>query len=199
MKKFPLLFLLSLILVCACNSNKGEETYYVIKGTTSQSRLNGKKLFIVPWGSKQIEDSIGVDSVYIKDNKFEFRSNKGEYIARVSIERNARYGTQDLLIVTESGGEINVVIDSISYGGGTPQNEALQQWKELKEAHDAIAGPQVVRLYNLRKNPADSLAAKALSDSLKEFNEQFKKQVLDITKLINKGKGYDLLMSMYGD
>lgn len=198
MKKFPLLFLFTLILVSACNGSKDDDCF-IVRGTTPQSRLNGKQVFLVPWGSQQIEDSIGVDSVFIKDNSFEFKLNKGEYIARVTIAKGSRYGTQDLLIVTEKGGVVNVVIDSISSGGGTPQNEALQQWKELKEAHDAIAGPQVVRLHYLRKNPADSVEANALADTLRQFNEHFRQQILDIMKIMPQGPAYDLLMSRYGN
>ena len=193
----PLFFFLYIVLVRSCTEAKKDDSF-IVQGTTSQNRLNGKKIFLVPWGSKEIEDSIGVDSVWIKDNKFEFQGH-GEYIARVSVERRERYSTQDLLIVTEHGSVINVVIDSVSYGGGTPQNEVLQQWKELKEAHDLVAGPHVVRLHYLRKNPADSLQANVLADSLREFNEHFRQQVLDITKLIKEGPAYDLLMSRYGN
>lgn len=57
--------------------------------------------------------------------------------ARVPIDMRVRYGTQDLLVVTEPG-VINVVIVTVSSGSGTPQNEALQTWKELKDDHDRV-------------------------------------------------------------
>lgn len=189
-----ILFLIVAIAALASCGRKGE--IFVIKGTTSQYRLNGERVFLVPFGGKEIEDSIGVDSVVIKDNKFEFTGH-GEYMARITMDKKVRYGTQDLLVVTESGGVITVVIDSVSHGGGTPQNEALEQWKNMKIMHDQIAGPQVMRLVRMRQD-GDSINAQPLADSLRIFNEQFKQQVHGITAVLSKGTVYDFLTSRYG-
>lgn len=55
------------VIVCAgvfsCTKSADE---YVVSGTTSQSRLNGQKVYLVPYGSPQIEDSLGVDSAVIE-------------------------------------------------------------------------------------------------------------------------------------
>ena len=89
-------------LLSSCNNDTGKDEY-IIKGTTSQTRLNGKKVFLSPFGKPGIRDSIGVDSAFIKDGKFEIRGNRGKFLARVTIEINERFGTQDLLVVTEPG------------------------------------------------------------------------------------------------
>lgn len=194
MKRFSVLFLLVALLGFVACDKRGEK--FVIKGTTSQDRLNGELVFLVPFGGPQVEDSIGVDSVVVKDNKFEF-TGRGEYMARITMHKSVRYGTQDLLVVTEGGGVIDVVLDSVSHGGGTPQNEALEQWKNLKITHDRIAGPQIVRLFQMRR-AGDSINAKPLSDSLKLFNQQYEEQVYGITKVLGKGTVYDFLTSRYG-
>lgn len=194
MKRFSVLFLLVALLGFVACDKRGEK--FVIKGTTSQDRLNGELVFLVPFGGPQVEDSIGVDSVVVKDNKFEF-TGCGEYMARITMHKSVRYGTQDLLVVTEGGGVIDVVLDSVSHGGGTPQNEALEQWKNLKITHDRIAGPQIVRLFQMRRT-GDSINAKPLSDSLKLFNQQYEEQVHGITKVLGKGTVYDFLTSRYG-
>ena len=195
MKRIAFLFFVVALVALASCGGKGEK--FVIKGTTTQSRLNGEQVFLVPFGGKHIEDSIGVDSVVIKDNKFEF-TGRGEYMARVTISMKVRYGTQDLLVVTEGGGVINVVIDSVSHGGGTPQNEALEQWKTRKISHDMAVGPHVARLFRMRRG-GDSINAKPLEDSLKVFNEAFRQDVLGITKVLGKGTVYDFLMKRYGN
>lgn len=194
MKHFSILFVLLALVAFASCDNKGEK--FVIKGATTQDRLNGERVFLVPFGGKQIEDSIGVDSVVIKDNKFEFTGH-GEYIARITMDKRVRYGTQDLLIVTEGGGVVEVVLDSVSHGGGTPQNEALEQWKTMKIMHDQIGGPHVVRLVKMRQ-AGDTINANLLADSLKIFNEQFNEQVHEITRVLGKGTVYDFLTSRYG-
>lgn len=190
---YLLLCCISTGMVCCTKSN--EE--YIVKGTTSQSRLNGQRVFIVPYGSPTIEDSIGVDSTVIKDGKFEFRSRKGEYLARVTVDKRVRHGTQDLLIVTEPG-EISVVIDSISMGGGTPQNEALQSWKDLKANRDKVYWNQSQHIKYLREQ-GDTVYANSLADSLRQFNENYLKQVHSIMRVLDSGTAYDLLHRIYGD
>lgn len=192
-KILPIFAIIMALLGASCHKSEPE---FVVKGTTSQARLNGVQVFLVPYGTKQYEDSIGVDSVVIEDGKFEFKG-KGEYLARVTIDRHHRYGTQDLLIVTEPGCEVDVVIDSISSGHGTPQNETLQRWKEMKHVHDAIIGPQIQRVYHLRQS-GDSLAALALSDSIKIANQQFASEVVGLANILGKGTAYDLLTRLYG-
>ena len=168
-----------------------------VKGSTSQERLEGHRVFLVPYGSPTIEDSIGVDSTEIKNGKFEFRGNKGEFLARVTMDRRVRYGTQDLLIVTEPG-EISVVLDSVSSGRGTPQNDALQTWKELKENRDRVAWTQGQHIKWLEEK-GDTAYARSLRDSLRNFNENYTNQVHGVMRMIGKGTAYDLLKQRYGE
>lgn len=192
-KLFYILGLIGLMLCAACKH--GDE--FVIKGTTSQTRLNGNRVFLVPYGSKQIEDSIGVDSVVIENGQWEFRG-RGEYLARVTIGKHMRYGTQDLLVVTEPGGVINVVIDSVSSGGGTPQNEALQQWKDKMADHNRIAAQKARQLRYLRET-GDTVYANALRDSLRQFNADFRQEMQNMAKLLKPGPAQDLLLQYYGE
>lgn len=192
-----LLYLLSVVACVGmvCCSEGGER--YVVKGSTSQSRLNGKKVYLVPYGNTEIVDSLGVDSTVIKDGKFEFNGQKGEFLARVTIEMKHRYGTQDLLIVTEPG-EISVVIDSVSSAGGTPQNEVLQSWKGLKENRDRVHWNQSQHIKYLQEQ-GDTVYANSLADSLKNFNEHYLKQVHGMMRELGSGTAYDFLHQRYGD
>ena len=180
-------------IVC-CTDTKDE---YIIKGSTSQSRLDGERVFLVPYGTKAYEDSIGVDSVVIKNGKFEFRGHKGEFLARVTMDKRVRYGTQDLLIVTEPG-EITVVIDSISSGKGTPQNDLLQAWKALKENHDKVQWNQSQHVKYLREQ-GDTVYANSLADSLRTFNESYLKLIHNLMRTTGPGTAYDLLRQRYGE
>lgn len=177
-----------------CCSKAKEE--YIVKGSTSQSRLNGQKVYLVPYGSPTIEDSIGVDSAVIENGKFEFRGSKGEFLARVTLDKKVRYGTQDLLIITEPG-TINIVIDSVSSGKGTPQNDALQSWKELKEDRDRVHWNQSQHIKYLREQ-GDSVYANSLADSLKNFNAHYVDQIHSIMRILGSGTAYDLLLQRYG-
>lgn len=193
--------LLYIALVCVaaglgCCGNPKEE--YVVKGSTSQERLEGERVFLVPYGSPTIEDSIGVDSTVIKNGKFEFRGHKGEFLARVTMDKRVRYGTQDLLIVTEPG-EITVIIDSVSSGTGTPQNNVLQAWKILKEDHDKVQWNQFQHIKYLREQ-GDTVYANALQDSLRQFNEHYVNQIHALMRGIPEGStAHTLLSERYGN
>lgn len=178
--------------VCCTGSN--EE--YIIKGSTSQARLDGERVFLVPYGTKAYEDSIGVDSTVIKNGKFEFRGHKGEFLGRVTVDKRVRYGTQDLLIVTEPG-EITVVIDSVSSGHGTPQNDLLQAWKITKEDHDRVQWNQSQHIKYLREQ-GDTVYANALADSLRSYNDGYIEMIHNLMRSVGSGTAYDLLRQRYG-
>lgn len=195
MRKLSCLTIMALCLAAAgCGGSHRE---YTIKGSTSQDRLNGEKVYLVPYGSPQLIDSLGVDSVVIKDGKFEFRGDRGVYLARVTVDIRARYGTQDLLVVTEPG-EISVMIDSVSYGKGTQQNDLLQSWKELKESNDRVQWYESQHARFLEEK-GDTVSARALRDSLEQVNKTYVEQVHRLMRMAGPGPAYDFIRQRYGD
>ena len=97
-----------------------------IHGTMESAQWNGKKIYLVPMFGH--EDAAHVDSTIIKNGRFEFATDSCE-MKRITVEVSARYGTQDLLVVTEPG-DIQVSIGKNSRAGGTPENDSLQVWKD---------------------------------------------------------------------
>lgn len=194
---YPILVALCFVSVCCSGNNKNNKEEYIVRGTTSQTRLNGQKVYLVPYGSPLLEDSLGVDSVVIRDGKFEFRGNKGEFLARVTIDIKHRYGTQDLLVVTEPG-VTSVVIDSISSSSGTPQNDMIQWWKELKTEHDRIQWNQSRHISYLKEH-GDTAYAVSLTDSLEQFNKDYLSRVHRLMRMVGSGPAYDFLRDRYGN
>lgn len=103
-----------------------------IHGTVGIEQLNGKRIFLVPLYGPQTAEY--VDSVEVKDGKFEFTTDT-VMIAKLLMDYHYRMGVEQLLVVTEPG-DLEVVIDSVSSGRGTPQNDSLQSWKELTQRHN---------------------------------------------------------------
>lgn len=93
---------------------------------------------------------------------------------------------------------ISVVIDSISSAGGTPQNDALQKWKELKGNRDRVHWNQSQYIKYLQAQ-GDTVYAKSLSDSLKIFNEHYISEIHDLMRGLGSGTAYDVLQQRYGD
>ena len=156
MKKLFLLMLLAVVLA-GCSQKAAQSGECVIKGTVADKSLEGKRIFLVPLEGPA--DAAHVDSIEIKDGKFEFHKDT-VMMAKILMDYHYRYNTQVLLVVTDPG-TVEVVIDSISSAKGTPQNDALQRWKEMTEAHNAQMG-SIHRAMNEGKLFADTLQLKAL-------------------------------------
>lgn len=103
---------------------------YVIYGTVTNPDLEGAQVFLVPLENPVKET---IDSVYIKNQMFEFRGNE-EKMADIRIERFKRLGNENLLVITEPG-ETYVTIGPVSSSRGTPQNDSLQVWKNLTKKY----------------------------------------------------------------
>mgnify|MGYP000290813024 CR=1 FL=1 len=89
---------------------------------------------------------------------------------------------QELLVVTEPG-VTSVRIDSISSASGTPQNDALQHWKDRKQKTEANPMPMDKRLTTC--SPGDPSASSRTWDSLRvetqAFNYAFMKEHINQT------------------
>ena len=169
MKKTLILATLSLLL-CSC---AGRE--YRIHGTVTEDSLEGVQIFLVTSG---YEDSAHVDSVYIKDHKFEFTGRECR-MADLRVDWRKRDGIQNLLVATEPG-DIFVTIGRQSSGSGTPLNDSLEVWKNLtldynsknfryftenapKEKTDSLKRIYVDRTHEMARNVGeDSILGKFL-------------------------------------
>ena len=120
--------LVVIILIDSCKI----DTTCRIHGTVGIEHLNGKRIFLVPLFGPQTAEY--VDSVVIKDGKFEFTTDSAKMF-KILVDYHYRAGVQQLLVVGEPG-DILVNIDSVSSAGGAPQNDSLQAWKELTEQHN---------------------------------------------------------------
>lgn len=121
MKRLTIIALAALAL-CSC----APRNQFTIKGTVEKPELEGAQIFLVPMEGASKET---IDSTIIKDGRFQFKGNV-ERMSEIRIERMKRYGTENLLVVTEPG-KIEVHMAAFSSAKGTPQNDSLQAWKGL--------------------------------------------------------------------
>lgn len=138
-----------------------------ISGTVP-ARFEGKRIFLVPLNDDRAEV---VDSVVIRDGKFEFTSDT-LMMAKILIDYHFRQGVQPLLVVVEPG-EVAVVIDSISQATGTPLNDSLEQWKNRKMEHD-WQGQLYGRYYADLKVGGNEKAAEEMKQEADSFHLAFK-------------------------
>lgn len=144
-KVFVFLLALSALFLSSCNRDE----QYRIHGRVTSNELEGLQIFLVPLGHETAEF---VDSVHIHNHEFSFKG-KEHWMCEIRLGKHHRDKGQNLLVVTEPG-DIYVTIGPDSTGGGTPQNDSLQVWKDLTIARNRVFGP----LYDAgRKAEADSV------------------------------------------
>lgn len=125
MKKALILAALLGSVLLSCN--KADE--YRIHGRVTSNELEGIQVFLVPVGHEEPEN---VDSVFIHNHEFFFKGRE-HWMCTIRLDRYHRDKGQNLLVATEPG-DIYVTIGPDSRGGGTPQNDSLQVWKDLTQA-----------------------------------------------------------------
>jgi len=140
-----------------------------IHGTMPSEKYNDVYIYLVPLHNT---DSIGVDSVKIKDGQFNFTTNKFG-MSTLRVDYHYRYGLQDLLVVVEPG-NVEVVIDAESHGGGTSQNDSLQVWKEA--ITDRMQKTQLLSqaMREARKN-SNQQAIDSIKVEIDSINKAFRK------------------------
>ena len=118
-------FLIVMMLLCAVGCRPSATM--IIRGT-APSECEGLNVYLVPQPFPKAEE---VDSTVIREGRFEFRVDASqERMCDITISLKSRVPFQRLLVAIEQG-ELEVVIDTISVGGGTPMNDDLTEWKNV--------------------------------------------------------------------
>lgn len=180
MRKIMCLPVVALLLVAVASCDGRQEpsaSLCRIHGVAPNPNLEGKQIFLVPLTN---DTRWNVDSVVIRDGRFAFERDT-LMMAKIIIDYHFRQGFQPLLVVVEPG-DIHVEIDSISSAHGTPQNDSLQMWKQITEAHNA-------RQFALRK---DGRVAEA--DSL---HLAYKRYTRQLAANLREGVLHDFLENLY--
>ena len=133
--------------------------HYRIHGRVASNDLEGVQVFLVPLGHEEPEN---VDSVVIRNHEFFFKG-KEHWMCEIRLDRYNRDKGQNLLVVTEPG-DIYVTIGPDSIGGGTPQNDSIQVWKDL-----TIKGN---KMYSAMMNAGMKEQADSLRTAYKERTRQ---------------------------
>lgn len=161
MKK-TLVLVSAFFLLSACNKR------YEINGTiNSDINFDGEKIYLVPMEGASKET---VDSTIIEGKTFRFEGDlEKEEVCIIRVRPTMRRHTQELLVIKEEG-DINVEIGLNSRTHGTPQNDSLQIWKELKAKNDSL----LFGLYNIKKNSQDTAVIKAANEKIEAINSYYK-------------------------
>lgn len=155
MRNILFVFSVLLLFFCSCSDNNK----YVIQGEVADASCDGAQIFLVPLTEPAIAEN--VDSVVIRDGKFEFHGNRAR-ICCLRLQMPQRMKFQELLVYTEPG-TIRARIAEVGSVTGTKNNDLLQQWKGVQESC-VEARAEALEANN---NDTKSLAYAKVVDSLK--------------------------------
>ncbi len=161
-----------------------------IHGVVDNPQLNDKQIFLVPLEDNSAE---AVDSVYIKDGKFEFVTDTC-HMAQIIMDYHFRDGVQRLLVVTEPG-DINVKIGQVSSASGTPGNDSLEVWKKATENHNREMG--TFRRAAETAKATDKAKAEQLLAKVDSIHKAYKQYTRQMGAAIGKGALGDFLTGLY--
>ncbi len=150
----------SSLVLSAC-ANDGPCGECRIHGTLPSDKWDGEYVYFVPMYDVK---ETGMDSAKITGNEFNLSTTKST-LYDIRLSWRTRFGLQRLLLATEPG-DVAVTIDSISFGGGTPQNDSLQAWKD-RTADYRLAAAALSTAYNNFYAAGDSVAGDAVKAQAK--------------------------------
>lgn len=155
------------MMILSCSENKN----YVIEGTFENEKYDGEYVFLLPLDG--VMPRI-IDSVQVKDRSFVFTGKADSAQMKIIRMRHLlRLDIQELLVVVEPG-NIWVRLDTVSAAGGTPQNEKLQAWKEVKMQSDETMN----LLKRMSQTDVDQETAGRISEQWEKIQADFKKYSL---------------------
>lgn len=205
MRQFFFFFLtaISVAMLCGC---KHEPGVCYIQGVMGSDQYEGKRIFLVPLNGPATAET--VDSIEIKDRKFEFTTDTMQ-MYKIILDYHYRMGIQPLLVVGEPG-VVKVTIDSISHAGGTPQNDSLEQWKILTEEHNHQMANfrRMMTILFPQGLPKDKEEMKRRSDNVTKMVENmkmrsdsihlaYKKRTRQMAANLKEGPLHDFLADLY--
>ena len=186
---YGVLTLLTIVVFMACGQGEKNGSCR-IHGTVDDSRLNGKQIFLVPLEDDSAE---AVDSVYIKDGKFEFATDTC-HMAQIIMDYHFRDGVQRLLVVTEPG-DITVRIGKMSSASGTRGNDSLEVWKQATERHTREMATFRQAAAEMAK--ADAARAKQLEAQADSVHKAYKQYTRQLATQVGEGALSTFLGSLY--
>ena len=183
---YGVLTLLAIAVFMACGQGEKNGSCR-IHGTVDDSRLNGKQIFLVPLEDNSAE---AVDSVYIRDGKFEFVTDTC-HMAQIIMDYHFRDG---LLVVTEPG-DITVHIGKVSSASGTRGNDSLEVWKQATERHTREMA--TFRQAAAEMSKTDAARAKQLEAQADSVHKAYKQYTRQLATQVGEGALSTFLGSLY--
>ena len=160
-----------------------------VYGSVSDSSMEGRRIVIEPLDMSTT--TVKSDTVEIKNGKFEIALDS-LLIYKVMPAEGTLYGTLQPIIIVGEPGNVWVSLGPDSHSGGTAQNDTIEHWKVLTEAHTR-AYNQVLAKASQMAAKGDSVQAAALHKEADSLHTIYSEKTHHMAEGIGKGPLYNFL------
>ncbi len=192
MKKVLLFWAVAAMTIVGCQSQKSTGSCHVY-GSVSDSSMEGRRIVIEPLDKSAT--TVKSDTVEIKDGKFEI-SLDSVLVYKVMPEDGNLYAALQPIIIVGEPGNVWVSLGIDSHSGGTAQNDTLEQWKILTEAHSRVYNQLRVKA-SMASEKGDTVLAGNLQKEADSLHFKYSSTTRHMAEGVGKGPLYDFLSRFF--
>lgn len=193
MKKVILFWAVAaMTLIVGCQPQRNTGSCHVV-GKVSDSLMEGQRIIIEPFDMSKT--SVQADTVVVKDGQFEATLDSVLLYKVLPADSRLYSALQPLIIVGEPG-EVWIRLGMDSHSGGTLQNDTLDRWKIITEAHS--------RTYNQIRSSAsrfgqsgDTVQAAFLNKQADSLQIAYSASTRRMAEGVGEGPLYDFLSRFF--
>jgi len=179
-----------MIIACQPQQRTGSCRVY---GSVSDSTMEGQRIVIEPLDMSKT--SVKSDTVLVKDGKFE-TSLDSVMIYKVMPAEGTLYSVLQPVIIVAEPGNVWVKLGVDSHSGGTAQNDTLEQWKILTEAHSHVYN-QLRAKASMASEKGDTVLAGNLQKEADSLHFKYSARTRRMADGVGRGVLYDFLSRFF--
>ena len=179
---------LAALAIAGCQPEQKTGSCHVY-GSVADSTMEGRKIVVEPLD--MTKTTVKSDTVEIKGGKFEVALDS-VLIYKVMPADGALYSVLQPIIIVGEPGSVWVRLGIDSHSGGTAQNDTLEQWKILAEAHTHVYN-QLRAQASMASQKGDTVQAGRLNREADSLHRQFGEATHHMADGVGQGALYEFL------
>ena len=192
MKKVLLFWAVAAMTIVGCQPQKNTGSCHV-SGMVPDSVMEGQRIVIEPLDMSTT--LVKSDTVVVKEGKFE-TSLDSLMIYKVMPADGSLYSVLQPIIIVGEPGEVWVKLGVDSHSGGTVQNDTLENWKVLTEAHSHTY-TQLRATASQLASKGDTAQASAMNKQADSLHIAYIGRTRSMAEGVGKGPLYDFLSRFF--
>ena len=182
----------AMMLIVGCQPQQSTGSCHVM-GKVSDSLMEGQRIVIEPFDMSKT--SVQADTLVVKDGQFETTLDS-VLLYKVLPADGRLYSVLQPLIIVGEPGEVWIRLGMDSHAGGTLQNDTLDRWKVITEAHSRTYN-QIRSLASKSAQSGDTVQAAFLNKQADSLQVAYSASTRRMAEGVGGGLLYDFLSRFF--